>query len=107
VHSIDTGIVERQLIDPWQAKIAWGMEDNVCWTWGAAAGACDWSCARDKVGGVLWQSDHDGSAVLSWLRGSCVCGSSAASGCWLVSWLAGSSSELLALSAEALLGSSF
>src|SRR6267142_2653007 len=44
-------------------------------------------------------------AVSSWFRGCDVCGSSAASGCRLVSWSAGVSSELLALSAEALLGS--
>ena len=47
------------------------------------------------------------TAVLSWLRGSCVCGSSATVGCQLVSWSAGGSSELLALSVEALLGSSW
>src|SRR6266850_6496768 len=44
-------------------------------------------------------------AVSSWFRGCDVCGSSAVSGCLLVSWSAGVSSELLALSAEALLGS--
>src|SRR6267142_3582057 len=43
----------------------------------------------------------------SWFRGCDVCGSSAASGCQLVSWSAGISSELLVLSAEALLGSSW
>src|SRR5882672_6906646 len=46
-------------------------------------------------------------AVSSWFRGCDVCGSSAVSACWLVSWSAGGSSELLALSAEALLGSSW
>src|SRR6267142_218841 len=46
-------------------------------------------------------------AVSSWFRGCDVCGSSAVSGCRLVSWSAGDSSELLALSAEALLGSSW
>src|SRR6267142_4926308 len=46
-------------------------------------------------------------AISSWFRGCDVCGSSAASGCQLVSWSAGISSELLALLVEALLGSSW
>src|SRR5882672_5515283 len=44
-------------------------------------------------------------AVSSWFRGCDVCGSSATSGCQLVPWSAGISSELLALLAEVLLGS--
>src|SRR6266850_4543383 len=44
-------------------------------------------------------------AVSSWFRGCDVCGSSAVSGCLLVSWSASVSSELLALLAEVLLGS--
>jgi len=44
-------------------------------------------------------------AVLSCLIGCCVCGSSAALRCWLASWSTGGTSELLALSVEALLGS--
>src|SRR6267142_2250055 len=47
------------------------------------------------------------TAVSSWFRGGDVCGFSAVSGCLLVSWSAGVSSELLALSAEVLLGSSW
>src|SRR6267142_1176308 len=46
-------------------------------------------------------------AISSWFRGCDVFGSSAASGCQLVSWSAGISSELLALLVEALLGSSW
>src|SRR6266850_5655280 len=40
------------------------MEDDVSWPWGTAAGARDWHFARDKVGGVLWQPDHDGCFIM-------------------------------------------
>jgi len=65
VHMIDTSVGKGQLVDPWQAKITWGLKDDVCWLWGTAAGACNWPCARDKIGGVLWQPDNSGGLIMS------------------------------------------
>jgi len=62
---VDTGIMESQLVDPWQAKIAWASEDDICGMWGTVTDACNWPCAGNEVGGVLWQPDYDGCLIMA------------------------------------------
>jgi hypothetical protein len=42
------GVPHCQLSCPWQAEVARGSEDDVGWSWKAAAGARDGPCTAER-----------------------------------------------------------